>query len=505
MSHPPDHVAGERPTPATGPELSGSGLEAGRSTGYYVGVLVLLVLLVEITGLAYTMVTPALTGIAAAFHTPAIGWVMTAVTLVGAVSYVVFGKAGDIIGKKKIVVGVTVVFAAGSVLAAIAPTLPVMIVGRAMQGVGICALALVYGLIRDLFPQRLVPVALGFIGAGFGVSPIVGPFLGGYLIDSYSFRGVFWFLAIYALVVTLLLLVMVPETPLRSRVGMDWRGIGILGIGAVGFLLGVGHAGSAGWTDPLTLLGVIGGPVVLVLWVLYERRPEQPLIDTGILRRRRVAMTMVTSFVAQFALAGSAMLLPMFVMAPRAAGYGFGASALESATYVVAGGIAGAIAGPVSGFLGRRIGPRVTLLAGVLALTIGSLLLGLLHESRIEVMAGQFVMGIGVGATSASLPSMIVRSVPAEVQGISGGMLTLVGSLGSAFSTQFLAVMLLVPATTRIGDAIVYGEWGFTLGFLVIAGLGLLGVIAMAVAGPLEPRGADAAADVAAAEEPMPS
>lgn len=468
------------------PPVSGSGIVADRPTRHYVLVLTLLVLLVELTGLTYTMVTPALTGIASAYHAPAIAWVMTAVTLVGAVSYAVFGKAGDIVGKRKVAVAVTAVFAVGSVLSALAPTIGVMIAGRALQGAGICALALVYGLIRDLFPQRMVPVALGFIGAGFGLSPIIGPLVGGLIIDSSGFRGVFWFLAGYSVVVGALVWTLVPETPLRHRVRMDWAGVAILSAGAVAVMLGVGNAGSAGWSAPLTLLGLAGGVVLLVLWVLFERRPAEPLIDTALLKRRRVSGTLVASFAVQFGLGGSSMLLPIFVMAPVASGYGFGVSALGSATFVIAGGIAGAVAGPLTGLAGRRVGPRATLSVGVLALSAGSLLLAMLHDTTVEVMAWQLVIGIGVGACSASLPNMIVRSVPAEVQGISGGMMTLTGSLGSAFSTQILGVFLLIPATSEIAGQVVYGEWGFTLGYLVIAGLGVVGLLAMAFAGSRE-------------------
>lgn len=479
------HASGTESDPSshTG-EVSGSGLPANRSTGFYILVLAALVTVVEATGLAYTMVTPALTGIASTYEAPQIGWVMTSVTLVGAVSYATFGKVGDIIGKKKVAVGVTLAFTVGSVLAAIAPTLGVLIAGRALQGMGISAIALVYGLVRDLFPQRLVPIAYGFIGAGFGMSPIIGPVIGGYLIDSFTFRAVFWFLAIYGALVAALVQSLVPETSLRTRTPLDWLGIAILGVGAVAFLLGVDRAGSAGWSDPLTLLGIVGGLLTLALWVRYERRPTHPLIDIGLLKQPRVSGTLVTSAVVQFSLAGSNMLLPLFVMAPVESGYGFGASALESAQYIAVGGIAGAVAGPLCGFTARRVGPRVTLTVGVSALLVGSLLLGLVHTTSPAVMAGKFIIGIGIGVCSASLPTMLVASVPARAQGISGGMMNLAGSLGSAFSTQILAVILLVPDHQRIGGEAVYAESGFTFGFLLIAAVGVIGLAAMALAGP---------------------
>lgn len=503
MSDSPEHSTGPEPSTDEVPgssgdddRISGSGLTAERFTGFYVSVLVLLVLMVELTGFAYTMVTPALTGISAEFHAPGIGWVMTAVTLVGAVSYAVFGKAGDVLGKKKIAAGATGVFAVGSALAALAPNLPVMITGRALQGAGICTVALVYGLIRDLFPRRLVPLALGFVGAGFGMSSVLGPLIGGALIDSSGFRSVFWFLTGYSALVAILVWVAVPETPLRHRVRMDWTGILILGAGAVAFMLGVGNAGDAGWSAPLSLLGILGGIGLLVLWLRYERRPAEPLIDPGLLKQRRVAGTMVASFVVQFALGGSTMLVPLFVMAPSASGYGFGVGALGAAKFTVVSGIAGVIAGPIAGAASRRVDPSVTLSCGILALTVGALSLGLLHSNGPQVVVGQLVLGIGVGTCSASLPNMIVTSVPATVQGISGGMMTLTGSLGSAFSTQLMMVLLLVPATSTIAGKIVYGESGFSFAFLAIAGLGVIGLLAMAYANARRDR-PEAVADTA--------
>ncbi|MBE9372943.1 MFS transporter [Saccharopolyspora sp. HNM0983] len=468
------------PPDSTDPsQISGSGLPATRSTAYYAGVLAVLILVVEITGLTFTMVTPALTDISATFGTTEIGWLMTATTLVGAIGYPLFGKIGDIAGKKKVLLAVTLVAAAGSALAAAAPSLGALIAGRALQGFGICALTMVYGLIRDLFPARTVPVALGFVGAGFGVSPIIGPLLSGALIGGAGFAGVFWFLAGYGVLTAVLVQLAVPETPLRNRVRLDWLGIVLLGAGACAALLAIGRAGTAGWRDPLTASGLVGGLLLFALFVLHERYPAEPLIDTRLLADRRVAATLLTSFVVQAGLAGSNMLVPLFVMAPPEAGYGFGVDALGAAQYLVIGGIAGALAGPLAGLVSRRIGPRTVLTAGVCCLVTGALLLATVNDTTGQLMVAKFVAGIGIGTCSAALPNMIVAAVPAHAQGISGGMMNLSGALGSSFSTQLMAVILLVPPTLQIGGREVYAEAGFRYGFAVLAGLGLLGVLAM--------------------------
>lgn len=470
-----NHSAHEPDTSTT----SDSGLPAARSTGYYAGVLTVLILIVEITGLTFTMVTPALTDISETFGTTDIGWLMTATTLIGAVGYPLFGKVGDIVGKKKVVFAVTLVSAAGSAIAATAPSVGILIAGRALQGFGICALTMVYGLIRDLLPRRLMPIALGFVGAGFGVSPIIGPVLSGLLVGGFGFAGVFWFLAGYGVLGAGLVWFTVPETPLRNRVRLDWIGIGLLGAGACASLLAVGRAGTAGWADPLTVSGLVGGLSLFALFVVYERFPADPLIDTRLLGDRQVTATLLTSFVVQAVLAGSNMLVPLFVMAPPEAGYGFGVGALGAAQYLVIGGVAGAVAGPTAGLVSRRIGPRAVLTAGVCALVAGTLLLAALHDNTAQLMLAKFVAGIGVGTCSAALPNMIVAAVPAHAQGISGGMMNLSGALGSSFSTQVMAVILLVPPTMQLDGREVYAETGFIYAFFTLAGLGALGAFAM--------------------------
>lgn len=449
-----------------------------RPLAHYIVISVVLVLLVEIDGLTFTMVSPALSGIAAAFHTTHVAWVLTAVTLVSAVTVALCGKLGDVFGKKRVALGCTAVFIAGSVISAAAPSFGVLVAGRAMQGVGIVTVVVVYGLVRDLLPKRMVPVVLGFVGTGMGSSMVIGPIMGGYLIDAFGFRGVFWFQFVYLLVVGVLVMLLVPETPVRHRVRLDWWGATLLGVGALALLLGLGNVGTAGWLAPGTLLGVIGGIALLAVWVAYERRPAEPLIDLDLLKQRNVAATLLASFVLRFAIMGNSMLLAMFVMTPSSAGYGFGSTALGVAKFASVTGVAALIAGPLAGVLAKRTRPEVPLVVGAAALMVGSTMLALLHGTATEVMFAQSIFGLAVGACSAALPNMIVQSVPATAQGVSGGMLTLSGSLGSSIGSQVLAVVLLIPAVRYVDGRVVYGESGFTTAFLVMAAAGLVAVVA---------------------------
>ncbi|GAA4874158.1 MFS transporter [Saccharopolyspora cebuensis] len=487
----------ETPTSSPlGSDADGEALRPDRSRAHHAATVALLVLLVEITGLTYTMVTPALPLIAATFRTPHVAWTITAVTLVGAVAFALCGKLGDLFGKKKVALVCAGVFAAGSVVSALADSFAVLIAGRALQGVGPAVLTLTYGLVRDVLPRSLIPIALGFLGTGMGASAIFGPVLSGVLVEGFGFRGIFWFQVLYVVVIGALVLLLVPESSLRSRAHLDWVGALLLGAGTLALLAALSGAEAAGWSSPGVLGGIALGVALLATWFRHERRTAEPLVDFALLRQRRVALTLVASFWVQFTLVSASMLVPLLVMTPAGTGYGFSASPLEVAVFMAASGVAGMIAGPISGAVARRRGPRLTLVVGGASLATGSAVLAVLPGAELSalpgaelwVLVGHFIIGIGIGTCTASLPNLITVSVPAGAQGISGGMLNLLGSLGSSLGSQLAVVLLLVPAATYAGDRVVYGQSGFVLAFAACAGAGALALVSAIAMGPVGPR-----------------
>jgi MFS family permease len=170
------------------------------------------------------------------------------------------------------------------------------------------------------------------------------------------------------------------------------------------------------------------------------------------------------------------MLIPMFVMTDPdlGLGYGFGATALAVAIYTVPTGVVSMIAGPVGGYFTRRIGPAPVLVFGGFALALGSFLLATLHDSTLQLMFGQLVIGLGLGSASATLPNLIMRTVPAETQGIAGGMLNLSGSLGSAIGSQVMITILAIPGVMLVGRASHFPEQGFVYAFFTLAVAGVL-------------------------------
>lgn len=437
-------------------------------------LLALIILLVEVIPLAYNFVTPALGEISAHFQTSNVGWVITIVTLVLAAATPVVGKLGDIYGKKKMMLVSAGIFAGGSLVAAIAPTFEIFLLGRGLQGAGMAILVLAYGLIRDIMPPNMIPVAVGFIATGMGASTILGPVIGGYLIDHFGYTGVFWAQLIHVLVAAAAVAFLVPESALRTPSKLDIVGALILGFGAFVLLFGIGNAGKWGYTSLETIVCVGGGAAILIAWVFYERRPAEPLIDIELLKRPAVAKTMAASSFVQFVLVSHSMLIPMFVMTDPdlGFGYGFGATALAVAVYTVPTGVVSMISGPVSGHFSKKYGPAPMLVLGGIGLAAGSVLLATFHDSAWELVLGQMVIGFGLGTASATLPNLIMRTVPAQTQGIAGGMLNLSGAMGSALGSQLMIAILAVPGVVLIGHTSQYQESGYVYAFLSLAVFG---------------------------------
>ncbi|MFF2508118.1 MFS transporter [Streptomyces sp. NPDC058067] len=453
-----------------GPDTAVGRLDT-RSTASCVLLLVPLVLLTEVVALELSLVYPALPAMAAEFRTPAIGWALTVVSLVGVVAQPLLGKVADAVGKKRMITLAAVAFAAGSLVCALAPTFPVLLIGRALQGTCLVIAPCAYGLIRDVLPPRAVPVALGAITTGLGLSAVAGPVIGGLLVNAFGFRAVFWFCLAYVLVLTPVLVLTVPESGVRLRRRVDLAGGVLFGAGAAGLLLAVGQGSSWGWAAPRTLAVLGGAGVLLALFVLCELRREEPLIDVRLLTGPALRWTLLATFGGAFAIGGQAFVVPLLVQTPKLPGYGLGADALGVAMFLVPQGLVGAVCGPVGGLVARRRAPRTSFLVALAALTAGAVILAMLHAEPWQVLVAALVQGIGFGFFFVSASNLVVEAVPATHTAVSAGMMGVANNLGNATGVTVLGVVLAqhVLRTDQDTGRIVYAESGFTLSFLLAA------------------------------------
>ena len=462
-----------------------------RPTRYWVGVILVLVLLTEQSALAINLMAPTLPKIAELFGTTQVIWVITAFTLVGGVATPLITKLADLYGKKKVLVVTAAIAAVGALISSVASTYGLLLFGRGLSGVSIAFIPLAYSLMRDIFPNRLLALAIAITTNGIGLVTIGGPFLAGYLADNHGVRSVFWFVFAASALGGLLTLLLVPETPVRVKARIDWLGAVLLagGLGAV--LLGLTQAQTWQWGDARTLACLIGGTAVLLLWGVWESRTREPLVSMKLLRTKPVFTTMVAAGLAVGAISGVATLLPMMLQTPTelAPGYGFGASVTETAYYTLAAGIFTVLGGFFVGWTAKSIGFRNHLAIGAAFIALGSLLLGVAHAESWQIVV--FYSFIGIGAiVYAAVPNLVVGAVPVDQQAISAGMVGTAQTLVGSVVTQLVFVVLSNNVSTVVQGFPIYSETGFRNALLLSAAVGLVGaVVALAIPhGRRQPR-----------------
>ncbi|MGR6999387.1 MFS transporter [Yinghuangia aomiensis] len=386
----------------------------GTRARWFVAVAVL-VLLTEQTALAFTLIAPALIGLATEFQTTQVIWVLTIFTLVGSVVTPIAGKLGDKYGKKKVLVHTSIVAAVGGVISALAPNFETLLIGRALMGTSVAFLPVTFALIRDVFPENYRNVSLGIATNGAGIVSILGPFLAGHLIDNYGHASVFWFSVVITTLGAAGTIALVPETHVRTNSPIDVVGALGLGGGVLLIMLGLSQLQTWSLTDVRTIATLGGGIVVLVLWWKWEAHVEAPFIDTQVLSSRPVATVTATyAFVtAGIAIIGS--FLPGMLQTPRALGidYGFGLGATDVALYIIPGGVMTIVTGLLVGTLAKRFGFRAFLLVAPFPIAIGGLGFAfLMTESWMPILSygiagiGAMIYAAGPGAPYGRRPAV---------------------------------------------------------------------------------------------------
>src|SRR3954470_13232112 len=226
------------------------------------------VLFLSLGGLSFavlqSLVAPALPVIGhdLGASTEDISWVLTAYLLAASVLTPILGRLGDMVGKRRVMLVVLVVLAAGTLLAALAPNLAVLIVARAMQGAAGAILPLSIGIVRDELPREKVAVTVGLLSAIFGVGAGVGIVGAGPIVEHLSWHWLFWLPLVLVVIALVGAIFGMKESPVRTPGRLDWLGTAILSVSLVSLLLAISKGQSWGWgaasTIGLLAVGVVG-------------------------------------------------------------------------------------------------------------------------------------------------------------------------------------------------------------------------------------------------------
>jgi EmrB/QacA subfamily drug resistance transporter len=431
-----------------------------------------------------SLVVPALPTLQEDLNTTPTGvaWIFTTYLLAASIATPIAGRLGDMFGKKRTLFVVLVCLAAGTALAGLATTLPVMIVARVIQGLGGAIFPLSFGIIRDEFPRDRVASGIALISGLLGIGAGLGIVLAGPILAHLDYHWLFWIPLVLIVITTVATVVLIPESPIRAPGTINWVGAILLSLWLVCLLLAISEAPTWGWLSARVIGLIVLAAVVAYLWVKAELRSPSPLVDMQMMRLRGVWTTNLTGFLIGFGMYSSFVLIPQFVETPKSTGYGFGSSVTQAGLFMIPSTMMMLISAPVGGRVSMRYGPKVPLVIGSFLTLVAFVLLTLQHSEHWHVYLSSVLLGWGVGFSFASMANLIVEAVRPDQTGVATGMNAVMRTIGGAIGGQVAASLL---AATAIAGGLP-GEKGYTLSFAVMA-LALVAAVGAALAVPGRP------------------
>ncbi len=401
------------------------------------------------------MLVPLLTSLEVSYHISAVAaiWISLIALLSGAAFVPTLCRLGDTMGwKKSLAIAGLACLALGGLIAAVSSTLPLLLVGRAITGVGLVMFPMLAGIINDEFPivRRKVAIALMSAVLFFGTG--IGGVIAGLIVEHHaSFRIVFWGATVLPVLGLVAMAVLVPNGRGRPAGAPThwWQGVDLFGalgfaIPAIALDIAFSEEPAWGWGSWQVIFLITVAVVVAIAWVLGERRVRDPLVDQGVFWSRPMWVNNAVSILAGFGLFGALVATATYAQLPPVPGlHGLGAGPVAGAWVIVPAEWATIAMGPLTGYLSRRSGKGLFLTGGAILEALGLLLVLAFHGSLAELAICMTVTGIGVGMVVSSFGLIYVEDIPPEhvgrMFGISPILATGVGgSLAGALFGAFL-------------------------------------------------------------------
>ena len=440
-------------------------------------VLAVLLLAGVSYSLSQTLLAPALPAIISSLDTSpeSASWLLTGFLLSASVSTPVIGKLGDVHGKGRVLAGVMAIFTTGGVICALSNSIGPMIVGRVLEGVSGGVYPLAYSIVKETFPPQRVAGGLAMVSVLVGFGAAMGLLLAGVIVEYLGVPWLFW-TSLLGIPAAILALRFIPSNPAPLRRRIDWWGAAIMSASLGSVLLALSRANDWGWASPLTLGLFAAGLAFLALFVWFENRHPDPIIEMRVLRDRTVAATNLATCMVGFLIFIGFVLIPQLAHSPTSTGYGLGLSITAAGAVVAPLAFMQLVTAPLIARVGSRIGFRTVFIAGIAFTSASLLVLTLWHESVAGLLISGALIGIGICGAYAGSANLIVAAVPPEEVGVATGINTVARSVGGAFGTA-VSTAILISQTPNGSEF--PRDGGYTLAFAVAVGVGLL---ALAVA-----------------------
>jgi EmrB/QacA subfamily drug resistance transporter len=368
-------------------------------------------------------------------------WVFTAYMLATTVSVPLYGKLGDVYGRRPLLIIAISIFLVGSALCGMANGMTELVVFRAIQGLGAGGLfPLALATVGNIVPPRDRGRYQGLIGATFAAASIIGPAVGGFIVDNTTWRWIFYVnLPVGGIALAVVALTM-PRRRERLPHSLDLVGAGLLAAGTTGLLLGLVWGGREYPWGSAEVRGALGAAAVLLAaFGLWERHAPEPILPFDLLRRRNVAASVACMGLVGMAMFGTISFVPLFVQGV------IGTSATSSGVVLTPFMLGAVTTSILSGQLVSRTGRyRLNLVVGPLVMTAGMLLLWQMDTSTTsrEAARDMVLAGIGIGSMMQIFVLTVQNSVPRTAMGSATALGQFARSIGATLGVTLMGVIV---------------------------------------------------------------
>ncbi len=453
---------GAKPEPAPVAPAAGHGSPAGsdqdrrRTRSRAVWAVVITGLALFMASLDNLVVSTALPVIRQHLHAGLSGleWTVNAYTLTFAVLLLSAAAMGERFGRRRIFVLGIAVFTAASAVAALAPSIGVLVMARAVQGAGgAMIMPLSLTLLSAAVPPERRNVALGIWGAIGGAAVALGPLVGGAVTSGWSWQYIFWLNVPVGLVLIPLARWKLSESRgVRAR--LDLVGVALVSVGLLGVVLGLVDGNSHGWTSTLVLTSFAVGAVSLITFMAWELRSEHPMLDIRLFRDRGFASVNVTAMLFSFGMFGAIFFLVQFLQTVQ------GLSPLAAGVRILPWTAMPMLLAPVVGQLAERWGGKPLVVTGLSLQAVGLAWLATVTSPTVpyaDLVVPFVICGIGMTLFFVPLASLVLGAVPRALEGVASGANAAFRELGGVLGIAVLGAIFSSHGSYASGQDYVNG------------------------------------------------
>lgn len=397
-----------------------------------------------VSGLAFfetTAVNVAITSIQKYFdaNISLMQWAINSYNLMLGIFILIMGSLSDRFGRKKLLVAGVLIFTVGSALCGIATDIWFMIIARIIQGLGgAMMIPQSIAIINTSFEERIRGQAIGLWGAMSGLLTIMGPFVGGAIVDLGGWRWTFLILVPFGLVGMYLIHRIVPETGIIKKAKVDWLSVGLLGTGLSMLSYGLIQASSQAWEDPIIDASIIVGLIVIGVFFWWQTQSKNPLIDLKVLGRRNVFLANLFTIFLYAVISAVAFYAVIFFQQVAEYSATMSGLAIMPVSVIIAG------LSIFSGGIADKYGARIPLVLGAVFVAVGMLFLLNVSVDALywtEIFPGMLLVGLGFGIFIPSLTKTAL-DVPPEYSGTASGINNSVSRVAGLLGIAILGAVI---------------------------------------------------------------